>query len=414
MAKAAVLLGTYEKRSGSRQEALSDMAELRALVEADGVQVVGEVLQAREAGAGLGTGKLADVRRLVEANGADQAVTQWELRPSEATALTEQLGVPVADRTQVILDIFAQRAHSREGRLQVEMAQLTYLLPRLPEQDGGASRLGGGIGTRGPGETRLERERRHIRARLKDLRRELEQLQAERRERRQRRQRGMVPLVALVGYTNVGKSTLFETLTGRPTPVRDQVFVTLDPSVRRIFLPGFGPALLVDTVGFINRLPHHLVEAFRATLDEVREADLLLHVVDAASPRRAQQQAAVEAELERLGAGDTPVILVENQWDRVEAGREPEGVPVSALSRWNVSALEAAMAEMLGRRRPARQAVVPWSAQDVIGWIRAEGDVLSVEPVADGSGLSVIFRAPDAVWARVARRIQPNAAGRSG
>jgi len=414
MTKAAVLLGTYDKRPGSRREALSDMAELRALVEADGVRVVAEVLQARDAGAGLGSGKLADVRRLVEAEGADQAVTQWELRPSEATALAEQLGVPVADRTQVILDIFAQRARSREGRLQVEMAQLAYLLPRLSDQDRGPSRLGGGIGTRGPGETRLERERRHIRARLKDLRRELEELRAERHERRQRRQRAMVPLVALVGYTNVGKSTLFEALTGRPTPVRDQVFVTLDPSVRRIFLPGFGPALLVDTVGFVNRLPHHLVEAFRATLDEVREADLLLHVVDAASPRRGLQQAAVEAELERLGAGDTPVILVENQWDRVEAGTQPEGVAVSALKRWNLPALEAAMAEMLSRQRPARRAVVPWSAQDVLNWIRAEGDVLNIEPAADGSGLAVTFRAPDAVWARVERRIQPQAAGRGG
>ncbi len=401
----AILLSMYDGRPGGRQRAEADLVELEALVRAAGAGIVGTVLQAREAGEGFGSGKTEEVAELARSTGAGMVITAWELRPSEARALQQRLDLPVYDRTQVILDIFALRAHTREGRLQVEMAQLSYLLPRLVGRGQALSRTGGGIGTRGPGETRLETDRRRIRARLSRLGRELEDLGRERAARRQRRSRGLVPVIALVGYTNVGKSTLFQALTGHATPIRDQVFVTLDPSVRRIFVPGFGLALLVDTVGFVSRLPHHLVEAFRSTLDEVRDADLLLHVVDAASPRRQLEQAAVEGELQRLGVGSTPSLLVENQWDRVAPEQVPEGLPVSARTEWNLDALMAAVAVQLGRTRPLQQVLLPWGEQETLNWIRAEGDVVSLIPRADGAGLALTFRAPSSVVARVERRL---------
>jgi len=403
LSQRCIVVGLYDKRRRQTEEESLD--ELAGLIRASGGEVVGRVLQARGADEPLGRGKAEEVRELARARSADLVVADWELRPSEARILTDLVERPVLDRTEVILDIFATTARSREGRLQVEMAQLEYLLPRLVGQGRNLSRPGGGIGTRGPGETRLETDRRRVRRRLAALRAELGALDRERQQRRVRRRRGLLPLVALVGYTNVGKSTLFQALTRRAAPIADRPFVTLDAMVRRIFLAGFGPALLADTVGLVRRLPHHLVDAFKSTLDEVRDADLLLVVTSAVSARQDEERDAVAQVLADLGADRIPSLLVENQWDRVSDGRRPRGVPVSALTGANLDQLLAAMAERLQASRPLTEVVVGWEAYDVMGWIRAEGDVVEERPAPDGSGLVVRFRAPGTVVARVRSRL---------
>ncbi len=403
MSQRCILVAVSDARR--RAQAQDSLDELAGLVEASGGLVVGRVLQVRPNGSGLGRGKAAEVLTMAEELRADLVVTDWELRPAEARTLSEWVERPVLDRTEVILDIFATTARSREGRLQVEMAQLQYRLPRLAGGTAHLSRTGGGIGTRGPGETRLETDRRRIRARMAALRAELDELDRMRSHRRARRTRGLVPVVALVGYTNVGKSTLFQTLTHRTAPVGDRPFVTLDAAVRRIFVPGFGPALLCDTVGLVRNLPHHLVEAFKSTLDEVRDADLLLLVSNAASSRRDEEAAAVEEVLRQLGADELPTLPVENQWDRLDAEREPRGIPVSALTGANLEALVEAMAAKLSALRPVQEMTVSWEEQEALSWIHAEGQVLDERPTADGTGLFVRFRAPETVLARVGRLV---------
>jgi GTP-binding protein HflX len=244
-----------------------------------------------------------------------------DLTPAQQRNVEKATERKTVDRTQLILDIFARRARTREGRLQVELAQLDYLLPRLAGKGTLLSRLGGGIGTRGPGETKLETDRRRIRQRIQSIKREIEHVRRERHTRREARERREAPVVALVGYTNAGKSTLFNALTRGPAVVSDQLFVTLDPLVRRVRLGGGREVLLVDTVGFIQKLPHALVAAFRATLEEVTEADLLLHVVDASQGGVEEREAAVEAVLGEIGAGERPRLLVLNKADRTPADR---------------------------------------------------------------------------------------------
>ncbi len=244
-----------------------------------------------------------------------------DLTPAQQRNVEEATERKTVDRTQLILDIFARRARTREGRLQVELAQLDYLLPRLAGKGTLLSRLGGGIGTRGPGETKLETDRRRIRQRIQSIKREIEHVRRERRTRRVARERREAPVVALVGYTNAGKSTLFNALTRGPAVVSDQLFVTLDPLVRRVRLGGSREILLVDTVGFIRKLPHALVAAFRATLEEVKEADLLLHVVDASQDGVEEREAAVEAVLGEIGAGERARLLVLNKADRTPGDR---------------------------------------------------------------------------------------------
>ncbi len=298
--------------------ASESLEELAVLAESAGAEVVGKILQSRpafDAATLVGAGKAEEIRTLAESLSADLVIFDHELSGTMQRNLENRLGVKVLDRTQLILDIFARRARTREGQLQVELAQLGYLLPRLTGRGVALSRLGGGIGTRGPGETKLETDRRRIRARMKKIREELENVRRSRATQRRLRQAVPLATVALVGYTNAGKSTLFNRLCGASVTADSRMFATLDPTVRQLVLPSRRRVLLSDTVGFIRQLPTTLVEAFRATLEEVTEASLLLHVVDASAPAAAGYCSHVRQVLGEIGALDTPQLLVLNKAD---------------------------------------------------------------------------------------------------
>jgi GTP-binding protein HflX len=316
--------------------------ELAGLADAAGATVVLRVLQKNpkpDPATFLGSGKVTTLATSVAAAHVDVVIFDNELSPAQLRNLENALECKVLDRTQLILDIFASRARTREGKLQVELAQLKYLLPRLVGSSAALSRLGGGIGTRGPGETKLETDRRRIRHRISMLSGEIEEVRRRRTQLRERRQKSSVPTVALVGYTNAGKTTLFNALTGDDAVASDALFVTLDPLVRKVKLPDRRELLVSDTVGFIDRLPHSLVAAFRATLEEVAAADLLLHVIDASSPDRDRHMAAVRAVLTEVGADRVPTVEVFNKCDQLEAGERarvravhPGALCVSALT----------------------------------------------------------------------------------
>jgi len=311
-----------------RVDAEESLEELRELAESAGATVVDSVLQIRdapEAATLVGAGKVLELARLAASTHVDLVLFDHDLTPTQQRNLENQLGVKVLDRTQLILDIFARRARTREGRMQVELAQLNYMLPRLTGHGAAMSRLGGGIGTRGPGETKLETDRRRIAVRIKNIERDLEGVRGTRTVHR--RQRSAVPLatLALVGYTNAGKSTLFNRLTNAGVLADARMFATLDPTVRGATLPSRRRILLSDTVGFIRRLPTTLVKAFRATLEEVTEATLILHVVDVSSPHAAEHAAHVLQVLGEIGAGRVPQLLVLNKADRLPAGESEPG-----------------------------------------------------------------------------------------
>ena len=318
---------------GGRLDAEESLEELRELAQSAGATVVDSVLQIRdapEAATLVGAGKVRELAALAASVRADLILFNNELTPTQQRNLENELRVKVLDRTQLILDIFARRARTREGRMQVELAQLNYLLPRLAGHGASMSRLGGGIGTRGPGETKLETDRRRIAMRIKNIERDLEGVRGVRGVHR--RQRSAVPLatLALVGYTNAGKSTLFNRLTSAGVLADARMFATLDPTVRGATLPSRRRVLLSDTVGFIRRLPTTLVEAFRATLEEVTEATLILHVVDASSPHAAEHAVHVLKVLSEIGAGRIPQLLVLNKADRLPAGEPEPGSSIAA------------------------------------------------------------------------------------
>lgn len=348
-----------------------ELTELQGLVEAAGVESAGWISQARDIPeSGLGQGALQDLIQAVEESGADLVVFNQEMRPRQLLTVQREIGerAQVVDRTQIILDIFARRASSREGRLQVELAQYQYLEPRLRGMRV-LSRPGGGVGTRGPGETQLELDRRRIHHRIHALSEELARVEAERRGRRVRRRRTELPLITLVGYTNVGKSTLFSLLTHRPQEAENALFVTLDPTVRRLMVPGFGPALVSDTVGFVDRLPHELVAAFRSTLDEVRDADVIVEVVSADPDFPVpplEQMAVVDKTLARLEATSIRRVRVWSQWDRVAPGTAlpTDGVCVSRDSKIGLEPLLAALGSALAPLVREETVRVAWHDQE--------------------------------------------------
>ena len=351
----AILVGVH---TGDRAAAEASLRELQDLARTADVQVLDVVLQGRreiDPRTLIGEGKLEEILVRSMAVGADLLVFDRDLTPSQARHIGEATSLRILDRTQLILDIFAQRAQSADGKLQVELAQLKYLLPRLVGRDESLSRLAGGIGGRGPGETKLEIDRRRVRERISALESRIDQLSGERATRRRQRSRTGVPVISIVGYTNAGKSTLLNALTDSAVLVEDKLFATLDPTSRRLRFPRDREVIITDTVGFIRGLPKDLVAAFRATLEELQEADLLLHVIDASDPRHDEQAEAVERVLSSLDLGNTPRLLVYNKADRApDAARtlalRDDGVAVSATTREGFSALLACCEEILWKR----------------------------------------------------------------
>ena len=340
-----------------RLEAERSMDELAGLADAAGADVVLRVLQERpkpDPATYLGSGKVQSLSVSCSETAADLVIVDGELTPAQLRQLEKQVGLKILDRTQLILDIFARRAHTREGKLQVELAQLKYLLPRLAGSSDALSRLGGGIGTRGPGETKLESDRRRIRTRIHSMSEDIERVRQRRAQLRERRHKAAVPTVALVGYTNAGKTTLFNLLAGAHAEASNALFVTLDPLVRQVRLPDNRDLLVSDTVGFIDRLPHALVAAFRATLEEVVGADLVLHIIDASASDRDRRMAAVNHVLSEVGAVDVPLLEVYNKCDALTGDerrrlqdRDPAALCISALERQGIDELIETVASRL-------------------------------------------------------------------
>jgi GTP-binding protein HflX len=386
--------------------------ELAQLAETAGGEVVGEVTQKRDRPDSvyyIGKGKAHEMRGLVEELRADLVLVDGEITPGQEHNLEDATGAGVLGRSAIILDIFAMRARSAEGKLQVELAQLNYLLPRLTGKGTALSRLGGGIGTRGPGETKLSVDRRHIRKRLATLKRAVERLESRRAIERQHRREAGVPVAALVGYTNAGKSTLLNTLSGANVFVENRLFATLDPTVRRVALPGGRDVLFVDTVGFIRNLPHQLIAAFHATLEEVVQADLLVHVVDASHPQMDDQIEAAQRVLAGLHAATRPTIIALNKMDQVadvERLRariewEQSVVTISGLTGQGIDDLLRVVGDRLEHLLVPVEVVVPYGAQDLLAEAHARGRVISEESTQEGVALNA--RVPDDLAQRLRR-----------
>jgi len=387
----AVLVGAESEES---------LDELARLADTAGAVVVGRMLQRRlkpEGATYIGSGKAQELALDCQALEADVCIFDEELTGVQIRNLEEILGVKVVDRTTLILDIFAQRASSREGKLQVELAQLNYQSSRLIGQGLVMSRLAGGIGTRGPGETKLEMNRRRIRQRVTDLKRELEQVEKQRALRRKSREKNAIPLVALVGYTNAGKSTLLNKLSGASVYVKDQLFATLDAVSRNVALPDGGECLLVDTVGFIRKLPHTLVSAFRSTLEEAALADVLLIVSDGASDEMMKQHQVVEEVLDELGAVNQPRIEVVNKSDLGVAHREelPGAIYVSAQKGDNLDTLLSAIGKALHATRRPVTLMIPFSQYSLLSQVRPLGRVISEAHEAEGTRLTILLTHED-------------------
>ena len=374
--------------------------ELEELAETAGAEVVGRMSQKRDkpdSGTFLGSGRLEELGDFCKNNEVDLVIADSELAPAQLRNIEKATDVRVIDRTTLILDIFAERARSNEGKLQVELAQLRYSLPRLMGQGTKLSRLGGGIGTRGPGETKLERDRRHIRRRIKALEDEFDALEKRRSLARARREKDGVETVVIVGYTNAGKSTLLNTLTNSDIYAQDQLFATLDPTTRQLDLPNKQQAILTDTVGFIQRLPHQLVAAFQSTLEEVVQSDVLLHVIDVSHELYKEQAAAVYQVLDELGAKDKTIITVYNKIDKLppdsglaeRLSKEENSICISAKARYNLDGLLALIAENLKLKAVEESFLVPYSDSAAVGRLHDAGTVLEQEYLAEGTLLKV-------------------------
>ncbi len=395
-----VLVGVWTE--GTPRDAENSMAELAALAETAGSQVLDVLVQRRsrpDPATFIGSGKVTELREVVAAVGADTVICDGELTPAQLRTLEDRVKVKVVDRTALILDIFAQHAKSKEGKTQVELAQLQYMTQRLrgwggelSRQAGGRVAGGGGIGGRGPGETKLETDRRRIGARMTKLRRELAHMSTARDTKRANRVRHEVPAVAIAGYTNAGKSSLLNRLTDAGVLVEDALFATLDPTVRRAETPDGRVYTLSDTVGFVRHLPHQLVEAFRSTLEEVVDADLILHVVDAADRDPEGQIEAVREVLAEIGATRAPELVVVNKIDAADditvsrlLRSEPGSVAVSALTGAGIDALRRAIEAALPQPEFEVQAVVPYERGDLLSRVFEEGDVIAYEHLGEGT-----------------------------
>ena len=387
----AVLVGLNADCFTKAQTATDEtLEELEALLETAGGFCTGKVLQNRhtpDAHSFIGEGKALEVKMLVEATASTMVIFDNELSPGNIRALEEIMGVTVLDRSALILDIFAQRAKTREGRLQVELAQYKYLLPRLSGMGVSLSRQGGGIGTRGPGETKLESDRRHIRERINRLQEELEQVRKVRGVQRERRMKNSVPVVAIVGYTNAGKSTLLNHLTGAGIPANNRLFDTLDTTSRQLTVSDNLDVILSDTVGFIAKLPHHLVDAFRATLEELEYADLLLHVIDASDPNREEHIEVVDRLIAKLAKPGTPVLRCYNKADLVDKTEIPIGQDVVAMSAkqgFGMEQLLKAIEAALDNGRHHIVVTLPYSMGGMVDKLHSGAQVLGVDYTGDG------------------------------
>ena len=395
-----VLIGVWTE--GSLASAENSLTELSRLAETAGSEVLDGLIQRRshvDAATYVGSGKARELADIVASTGADTVICDGELTPSQLRRLEGVVKVKVIDRTALILDIFAQHARSREGKAQVELAQLQYLLPRLrgwgeslSRQAGGRVAGGGGIGTRGPGETKLETDRRRLRTRISRLKRDISGFSTGRKVQRGQRRRGEVPSVVIAGYTNAGKSSLLNALTGAGVLVEDALFATLDPAVRRALTPSGRGFTLTDTVGFVRHLPHQLIDAFRSTLEESAEADLILHVVDGADPEPEAQIAAVRGVLAEIGAAQVPELIVVNKIDAADPvvlqalrAREPGSLSVSAKTGAGLTALREAIEAALPHLDVPVRVIVPYSRGDLVARAHAEGEVLQAEHVDDGT-----------------------------
>jgi len=386
MKEKAILVTPYQDQRGEWDSAdLSN--ELRSLATSSSAEVVGELvcnIKKPSPAYYIGKGKVADIALLARDKNADLVIFNNDLTGSQQKNLEDVVGLKTVDRTQLILDIFASRAKSSEGKVQVELAQLEYLLPRLIGSGVALSRLGGGIGTRGPGEQKLEVDRRRINDRIARLKSKLQKLTSQRSMRRKKRERFAVSSIAIIGYTNAGKSTLLNALTSARVVTEDRLFSTLDPTIRTFVLPDNQKILFADTVGFLNQLPHHLVEAFRATLEEVIEADILLHVMDASHPKVEAQNTAVHHVLEELKIENKPVIIALNKIDNLENIQTLRrlqrsfggGIPVSALKRKGFDELTMCISERLSGLMTVVNIVLPHTQMKVLSVIYENGHVL--------------------------------------
>lgn len=393
------------------QESENSLRELAALAETAGSQVLDGLLQRRvhpDAATYLGKGKAQELRQMVVATGADTVIADTELAPSQRRALEDVVKVKVIDRTAVILDIFAQHAKSREGKAQVELAQLEYLLPRLrgwgesmSRQAGGQAAGGVGMGSRGPGETKIELDRRRINTRMAKLRKQIAAMKPARETKRANRKRNAVPAVAIAGYTNAGKSSLLNRITHAGVLVENALFATLDPTVRKTMTPDGREYTLADTVGFVRNLPHQLVEAFRSTLEEIADSDLIVHVVDASHPDPGGQIATVRNVIAEVGGGQVPELIVFNKIDLVDQstrmalrGMEPNSIGVSARTGEGVTELQEVIAGLIPEPNVRIDALIPYSRGELVSRLHLNSRILELEYLEDGTRVSAMVR-PD-------------------